>query len=383
MDERIDDYRVQILRTIPEDEQFAAECHQLLATLSDPTAFQAWAWIKPTLEYPQRMNRLRLIRIYQGDQLIGLLPLTQSRSGQFSVPGEMTSDYLDPPIHPEHVERFWTTVLIALRKLRRRRQVHLHLPVIPPDCPALQALSALAQSQGYETTDEAFDTSARIDLSDTWDTQLARLAGRDRKELKRKLSRAVEQGGARMEIIESPDAIEGAVAECLKLMTRGGGGKARKARWLFAPHFAGCARALAREGRIRVYRLLINDALAASLIALPQKSKELLWCGAFDCAFKQFSPGITLFAMIMQNAIDRQLTYIDLLRGQQEYKYRLGAINHPLHRVLLTYHPHPVQRLLPAGQTYQHPGSASAYGGSAFPREATRARFKSPTAVTH
>jgi CelD/BcsL family acetyltransferase involved in cellulose biosynthesis len=94
---------------------------------------------------------------------------------------------------------------------------------------------------------------------------------------------------------------------------------------------------LAAGGGLVVYKLLIEDRHAAGLIALPTRRGEILWNTAFDPSMKTWSPGIVLFAMLIRRAIERGETSFDLLRGQYDYKYRLGAADHPLHR--LTFRP--------------------------------------------
>lgn len=337
LDEKIDTLRVRVLSALPEDRAFVDDFAQLIAEIPDANAFQTLHWMKPLLDYSQRLNRLRLIVAYDRGRLIGVLPLEQMWGGVFTMPGDMMSDYLDPPIHPDYVDQFWPIVLRALKKVRRNAHVSLELRNLSHTCSARRSLDACANCEGFDMLDHAFDISARIDLADAWQHQFTKLNSHDRKEIKRKLKRAIEQTGAKLEVVELPEKIDAAIAESLHLMSINGGGKARKAKWLYPIHFEQCATAMAREGRIRVYHLLMNDQLAASLIAMPQKTSEILWCGAFDPAFKQFSPGITLFALVMQNAIERKLTHIDLLRGQHDYKYRLGAVDHPLHRIVLTH----------------------------------------------
>ena len=49
----------------------------------------------------------------------------------------------------------------------------------------------------------------------------------------------------------------------------------------------------------------------------------------------KWSPGIVLFAMTMQRAIEQGATSFDLLRGQQRYNSELGAVDTPVYRVTL------------------------------------------------
>jgi CelD/BcsL family acetyltransferase involved in cellulose biosynthesis len=52
---------------------------------------------------------------------------------------------------------------------------------------------------------------------------------------------------------------------------------------------------------------------------------------------RAWSPGIVLFGMLIRRSIEQGHKVFDLLRGQYDYKYRLGATDHPLHT--LTFRP--------------------------------------------
>ena len=78
---------------------------------------------------------------------------------------------------------------------------------------------------------------------------------------------------------------------------------------------------------------MIEDRHAAGMIALPTNRGQILWNTAFDSSMKAWSPGIVLFAMLIRRAIQNGESSFDLLRGQYDYKYRLGAADHPLHKV--------------------------------------------------
>jgi CelD/BcsL family acetyltransferase involved in cellulose biosynthesis len=50
---------------------------------------------------------------------------------------------------------------------------------------------------------------------------------------------------------------------------------------------------------------------------------------------REWSPGIVLFAMVIRHSIEKGYRMHDMLRGQHDYKYRLGAKDHPLRKFTL------------------------------------------------
>jgi CelD/BcsL family acetyltransferase involved in cellulose biosynthesis len=335
-DQKVNSLRVQILPCVPPEKAFEQDFTKLLSAIPEASAFQSLHWLRPLLNYSERMSRLRFVQVYDRSRLIGALPLEQHWHGSFTIPDGMLSDYLDPPVNPEFREPFWDAVLTALRDYRDGESIGITLPALSNESADPRVLCRAARAAGFTLAQQPCDISAQIHLRSSWDEQLATLKARDRKELRRKLRRATEQGGATLRIVDSPDDIDEAVAKTLDLMRLGGGGKGRKAKWVYSDHFKACSAKLAEEHRLRVYQLLVNGQVASSLIAMPQRTREMLWCGAYDPAFASLSPGISLFALVIQDAIARKLTVLDLLQGQHEYKYHLGAIDHPLHRITLT-----------------------------------------------
>jgi CelD/BcsL family acetyltransferase involved in cellulose biosynthesis len=138
-----------------------------------------------------------------------------------------------------------------------------------------------------------------------------------------------------MTVCGDEQGLPGELDAIFRLMEMTGGGRGRKAKWLFRRHFESAALPLVRRGQLRIYRLDIQTQHAAGMIAFPIRGGEILWSGAFHPEMRHWSPGIVTFAMIIRDAIGRGDRTIDLLRGQDDYKYRLGAMDHPLHRLTL------------------------------------------------
>jgi CelD/BcsL family acetyltransferase involved in cellulose biosynthesis len=196
-------------------------------------------------------------------------------------------------------------------------------------------LGKIAADCGFQAVNDITSTGTMIELAPTFEDYLARLGYHERKEIRRKLRKAEQRGRARFVVNSTSLAIGYALDNCFGLMERAGGGKGRKTKWMFRPHFNTAAPALAADGRMCVYELYLHDRLAASLISLPQGGRQILWCGAIDRDLRAWSPGIVLFAMVFRHAIENGEPAIDLLRGQYPYKYKMGAVDRPLHRLTL------------------------------------------------
>jgi CelD/BcsL family acetyltransferase involved in cellulose biosynthesis len=330
----VDGLLVRCDRELPTDPSLTASWEDLYRRTPNATPFHSPAWQSAILETPEAMRRLRLFTIHDGSRLVGVLPLEARLGHILRTSGAMLTDYLDPLIDPQYLKRAWPAMLKGVRKLEPGRSVVLE-HVRDEACHGCSELGDSAASAGFALVDSADHAVARIALPKTWDEYLASLDGHERKELKRKLKKAEQQGGATLQVCTDPNCVLKEMTATFELFQGCGGGKARKAKWLFPRHFSASAPALAASGRLVLYKLMIENRHAAGLIALPTNQGQILWNTAFDPAMKQWSPGIVMFAMLIRRAIEQGHTVFDLLRGQYDYKYRLGAADHPLHTLTL------------------------------------------------
>jgi CelD/BcsL family acetyltransferase involved in cellulose biosynthesis len=326
----IDGFVVRCQRTLPTDPTVVAAWESLYARTSSATPFQSPAWQRALLQNPQALRRLRFFTIYQNEKLIGVLPL-ESRGGILRSSGAMLSDYLDPLIDPQFADACWPAALKAIRKLAPGRSLMLE-NVRDESC---GGISNYALSAGFALGEPVDSSVARIALPKTWDEYLATLDKHEKKELKRKINKAETQGGAKLEVCNDPNTIVAEITAMFELINGANTGKSRKAKWVFPRHFALSAPAMAASGKLVLYKLIIENKHAAGLIALPTHRGQILWNTTFDPAMKQWSPGIVMFGMLIRRSIEQGHEVFDLLRGQYDYKYRLGAADHPLRTITL------------------------------------------------
>jgi CelD/BcsL family acetyltransferase involved in cellulose biosynthesis len=330
----VDGFVVRCQRTVPTDPAVAAAWEALYARTSSATPFQSPAWQRSLLQNPQALRRLRFFTIYQNERLIGVLPLEARRGGILRSSGALLSDYLDPLIDPQFAEACWPAALKGIRKLAPGCSLVLE-NVRDEACGGCGMLGNYASAAGFAVGDAIDSAVARIALPKTWDEYLNSLDKHEKKELKRKLNKAETQGGAKLEVCTDPSTIVAEITAMFELINGANAGKARKAKWVFPRHFALSAPAMAASGKLVLYKLIIENKHAAGLIALPTQRGQILWNTTFDPGMKQWSPGIVMFAMLIRRAIEQGDTVFDLLRGQNDYKYRLGAADYPLRTITL------------------------------------------------
>ncbi|CAN5564155.1 GNAT family N-acetyltransferase [soil metagenome] len=331
----IGDRTISYYRHWPSCPKLLADWDALSLKVPGATAFQSPAWQHAIARLGDSLGTLRLITVHQNEQLIAVVPLERHGRSHWHTPGCMTTDYLDPLVMPDNSAMTWRAILQSIREFSRDTVETISFDLVAPESPLREQLAALPASTGFVAKEEPASAATNIPLPPTWEQYLGRLGSHDRKELRRKIKKAEEKGGGQLVVSDTTLSVEHALRDVFALMEASGGGKGRKAKWLFRPHFRVAAPALAKSGRLIVYQLFLHHKLAASLIALPSSTHQILWCGAIDQELGQWSPGIVLFGMVFRHAISLGHSRIDLLRGQYPYKYSLGAEDRTLTRITL------------------------------------------------
>jgi CelD/BcsL family acetyltransferase involved in cellulose biosynthesis len=321
--------------TWPEDPRLDSAWTRLARARHTGTAFQTPAWQSALARPYVRAGRFRLLTIHQHLDLVGALPLQLNPGGRLETLGSMISDYLEPPIDPHLTQEVLGAMCYALLRLPGVdvREVTVHN--VRRDAIDLDVLRAAAGLRSFDVRIDQTSAATRVPLAPTWDAYLSRLGGHDRKEIRRKLRKAVEQAGAELVTAQSELDVPGALQNVFNYMRQTGGSKGVKAQWTYRPMFKRIASPLVRAGQLQVHTLRLEGRDAASLIAFPGHDGPLVWAAGYDNAMSKWSPGIVLFAMTIQRAIEQGATCFDLLRGQQRYKSELGAVDSPVYRVTL------------------------------------------------
>jgi CelD/BcsL family acetyltransferase involved in cellulose biosynthesis len=175
--------------------------------------------------------------------------------------------------------------------------------------------------------------SAKIKLPATWEIYLESLDSHERKEIKRKIRKAEEQAGAKLIEIDGNSWDQSKFEKALDLCEMA---DATKGQWLHdhvRPFLLKVGPQLARENRLRLLMLMLGETPAAALFEFPSNRGPLLYNSGYDPSQKQWSPGAVMFGLALKNAIERGGNVFDLLRGKEDYKYRLGAKDDPLYRI--------------------------------------------------
>ncbi|GBD10029.1 hypothetical protein HRbin22_02292 [Candidatus Thermoflexus japonica] len=195
----------------------------------------------------------------------------------------------------------------------------------------------LAPAYGLMAQVERLTVCPVLQLPATWEAYLRMLDGKDRHELRRKMRRVEALENTRWYILqeEGPDAGE-AIEAFLDLMAASSPAKADFLSERMRAFFRQAIRYGLREGWARLSFMEIEGKKAATYLDFDYRDRIWLYNAGLHPHFAGLSPGIVLLAYLIRQAIERGKRAFDFLRGDEPYKFRFGAREVPLYRIVIS-----------------------------------------------
>ncbi len=207
----------------------------------------------------------------------------------------------------------------------------LDLHALRPEVAAPAAAAAAAL--GWTVRQEIEETCPALALPATWDEYLAGLGKKDRHELRRKLRRIETQPAAIRQAVRpaGPD-LAAAFTEFLTLHRLSGEAKAA----FMTPMMAGFFRNLVAAGPpgLEIATLYVDEQPAAAYLSFCVGDRLLLYNSGYDPQYAELGAGFALLVYRIRAAISAGVRVFDFLRGDERYKYDLGAGDHFVYRVI-------------------------------------------------
>jgi len=203
------------------------------------------------------------------------------------------------------------------------------------------AFRARESAERWTLTVEREDVCPVVTLPDgagatDLDTYLATLGKKERHEIRRKVRRAEAIGPIALEDATDPLADLDAFIElhqkrwgALGLFpdTPGGDQSRRFARRLFELNGA--------DGSLRLAFLRVGERRIAAGIHFETPDGYLYYNAGIDPDARELSPGVLMVHAYVRRALETGRRRLDLLRGDEPYKYEWGAKDEPIQRILV------------------------------------------------
>lgn len=290
-------------------------------------------------EWPQE-SQLTIITADQDGKLIGIAPLftAPNKEGEpvlFLLGSVEISDYLDFIIRPADLPAFVDALLPFLRA--NDLPGKLDLNNLFDDSPSLAVLGDWASVNGGALTVEPLQRCPTIHLPGDWEQYLAAIDKKQRHEIRRKMRRAAEmQPSAEWYLVEDPSSLDTEIDAFFALMAED-----EEKKTFLTRAMQDTMRALLHEaqsaGLLKLAFLGVEGEKAAAYILFDYAGKLWVYNSGFSRKFMSYSPGWVLLGHLLQWANEGGYSEFDFMRGDEEYKYRFGAVDRHIVRAMLKY----------------------------------------------
>ncbi len=304
----------------------------LLGRTSQNVFFWSWGWVSNWVAQFSSQFDLNIIAAYEEERLVGIAPLCRHsrRFGRllpyselsFIGSGIAAADHLD-----------FIAEAGREREICQSMRQFILTELGNFDFLTLEGLAQnavignLVKESDAESVERQLEPCPYILLPDSWESFLAGVSRNLRQNWRRKTRRLIEknEGESPYQIAKSDAEADAGMENLFRLHQMARNKQGDAGSFSDAPmrrFHRQVARQAFAQGGLRLYSLLIHPHNTAAVIYAIRNGKKLLYYATgYDPAWGTFSPGRQLFGFMIQQAIEEGLAEIDLLRGEEAYKY--------------------------------------------------------------
>lgn len=320
-------------------EALRAEWNALLNRSITNVIFLTWEW-QHTWWTTYQSGDLMVISAREDDgRLVGIAPwFIQNRDGERvvrTIGCVDVTDYVDIIADRDAVGRVLAELARFLRENAARFD-RINLCNIPESSPTYRDFPDQLRQHGFEADMILQEVCPVIHLPNTWDDYLAMLDKKQRHELRRKVRRAESE--VRVEYYTSDQGrdFETEVEKFLNLMARSQPAKAEFLADAKNEQFLRrMLRVMADLGWLRLSFIDMDGVPTAAYCDFDYNREIQVYNSGLQpdhCA--HLSPGIVLLCYNIQHAIESGHVLFDFLRGNEAYKYRMGAQDTRIYKLI-------------------------------------------------
>jgi CelD/BcsL family acetyltransferase involved in cellulose biosynthesis len=272
--------------------------------------------------------------------LAGIAPLffTTNREGEPALMflGSIEiSDYLDLIVCQDELPDFLNSLLDHLASEQAPGWRVLDWYNILESSPTLSVLEKVAQARGWQVEIQPLQHCPYIPLPGDWETYLAGIDKKQRHEIRRKMRRLEEQSlPVRWYIVEDKDQLDNEIDDFLSLMAQ----DPEKDRFLtdgMRAQMHASIQTAFQAGWLQLAFIEIDGQKAAGYLNFDYANHIWVYNSGLNFAFRELSPGWVLLGYLLQWANQNKRCAFDFMRGDEDYKYRFGAKDRRVMRIIV------------------------------------------------
>ncbi len=275
---------------------------------------------------------LVLISASENGQLVGIAPFFitdyEGQKALMMVGSIEISDYLDLIVSEADLPRFLSGLLDFLGSGVDGEWSTIDWYNLPDSSPTLAALKAESERRGWSYQEEIYRPTPRIPLNGSFDEYLSHIDKKQRHEIRRKMRRAAEsEKNVRFHVIDQSADIESEMNAFFDLMVQ----DPNKEQFLhpeMREQMSVTIRNAFQRGYLWLAFLEVDGSKAAASLNFNYKNKLWGYNSGVGREHMELSPGWVLLADVIQWCSENGRQEFDFMRGDEDYKYRFGGVNH-------------------------------------------------------
>ena len=291
-------------------------------------------------EWPEEAE-LNIVTAWRDGQLVGIAPFFfvpdhDGRASLLLIGSHEVFDYLDLAARPEDLQEFVSGLLQFLQAQEQFQWKVLDFYNLLDDSPTLKLLEAEAQKLGWQYNLEELQPSPYILLEGDWETYLAGVKKKQRHEIRRKIRRFEElEQPQRWYFLKDRTLLDEEMETFLDMMEQDSG-KQNFLTPAMREYMHEIARCYFDAGYLLLAFLELDGQKIAGKMLFNHANRLWAYNSGVNQGFNEHSPGWVLLGYLIQWATENNFEMFDFMRGNEEYKYRFGAVDRFVMRATLT-----------------------------------------------
>ena len=298
----------------------------------DCSPFNTWAWLHAWWQHYGGDNCLRILTLYKNDRLIGIAPLYIRTEIQLRLMpvqvlrfigsgGDTSPDYLNVVTLPEWREQVVDCVVEYLLGMPDWQKLML-TDIATPSLLQQRLHTCFGKQSGFIKPGRQ-NTIFHGEVPVSWQDYRMSLTRKQRKKINHRHNRLERAGTVEISICETAEAVEQATQALVDL---------HRQRWLskgepgsFASaEYTAFHRCVIHDFSVRKQLWMVTLRLNNDIIGVQYifywKNSLLFFQSGFLPAYESLSPGHVMSTYVIEQAIERGIARIDMLKGNYRYK---------------------------------------------------------------
>ncbi len=273
-------------------------------------------------------HELHTLLLSENKQLVGILPAYKENNTLHYLGSLDVSDYGDVISTAGHKE----AVLAQIAEYCTEHTLQLSLLSIPEGSSTRQLAAHLFSN----TTETQQEVCPQFENPATYEEYLSNLKRKQRHEARRKMKKLREDHAYTIRLVAT-DLQDSDVETFTMLHQSSSSEKAEFWTAEKSAFFCSLMKESSTTDHLRLFFLEIENKPVAAMLGFEYADRFHLYnAGYLSDEFPGYSTGQVALLETIKWSIEHQLKTFDFLRGDEEYKFRLGGVSHPIYDIVAT-----------------------------------------------